>query len=385
MTKCPRCFNHLTHDWFAWATESSTETSQDDRATAFTGQPVMMGKTVELRRPENASPEWVPPPGFAQEALGEAAVDLCPICHFRLPSSWRWGQATCITMAGARATGKTVYIAVLIKQLQRLAEEAGRSVDPANRETEINYQRFYERPLYEERGILESTPPSSTNTSYQREPLIFSLGMWNEVRQYLVIRDVAGEDLENDSTTGHGWSFFGLADAVLFLFDPLRVDEVAQQLRDLIPVQSNRGGDPKSVFRTVTDTIGHGNPKVAMILSKFDALQALQHVQGSQWSQIMSNPGAAFSRDPQSVARPYDEEDGQLLHEEVRSLLQKLDAGPTILRVLNSATSQPYSHRFFAVSALGDSPVGSRLHPNGISPFRCLDPVRWVLSERGIF
>lgn len=384
MTKCPRCFNNLTHEWFAWTEAAPQRTEPDERATAFTGSPVVAGKTCELQKPADAAPDWTPPPNYPETQLGGAAVEICPICHFVLPPHWRWGQATCIAMAGARATGKTVYIAVMIKQLQLLAERMNRAVEPATPETDYNYRKNYENPLFEERGILVSTPSSNTGDSYQREPLIFSLGVWNEVRRFLVIRDVAGEDLESGNTDGHSWQFFQVADAILFLFDPLRVEEIGDQLRDLVPVQANRGGDPKVVLRTVMNMLGYGTPRVAVVLSKFDALQALEEVQGGQWSQIMSNAGAAFSRDPSLEQAPYADEDGQLLHEEVRSLLQKLDAGPMLQSMENPVTGQQYRNRFFAVSALGASPVGERLHENGISPFRCLDPVRWVLSEHGV-
>ena len=63
-----------------------------------------------------------------------------------------------------------------------------------------------------------------------------------------------------------------------------------------------------------------------MILSKFDALRILRDVEGSEWSLIMSNAGAAYLRDT-SDAPHYDEAGGQLLHEEVRSLLTRLNAG----------------------------------------------------------
>ena len=62
-----------------------------------------------------------------------------------------------------------------------------------------------------------------------------------------------------------------------------------------------------------------------MILSKFDALRVLRDVEGSEWSLIMSNAGAAYLRDT-SDAQYYDEAGGQLLHEEVRSLLTRLNA-----------------------------------------------------------
>ena len=98
----------------------------------------------------------------------------------------------------------------------------------------------------------------------------------------------------------------------------------------------------------------------------------------------MSHAGAAFNRDPSLVDVRYDEVDGALLDAEVRSLLQLLHAGPMLRTMRNPVTGHQYEHRFFAVSALGESPVGERLHRNGISPFRCMDPVRWVLAERSV-
>lgn len=383
MTKCPRCFDELTPDWFAWAESSPSRTSPDDRGTLFSGVPVSIGKICELRRPNGAPPDWTPPVDYPVTQLEGPIDDICPRCHFVLPPRWRWGRATCIAMAGARATGKTVYIAVMVKQLQLLGEKMGIPVEPANNETAQIFAAKYEEPLYEQRGILEATPPMAAGGS-QREPLIFGLGQWNGQRHFLVIRDVAGEDLENANTDGEAWNFFRLADGVLFMFDPLKVEEVGDQLRDLVPAQANYGGDPRQVLRTLMNTFGYGSPKVAVVLSKFDALQSLQDVKGSQWSDIMSNAGAAFSRDPSLDTEPYAAEDGELLHEEVRSLLQKLDAGPMLQSMENPVTGHKYRHRFFAVSALGASPAGEKLHKSGISPFRCLDPVRWVLAEHGV-
>jgi len=343
-----------------------------------------MGKTCELRKPQDAPPEWIPDIGWAEAELGGSVLDICPICHFVLPDMWRWGVSTCLVMAGARATGKTVYIAVLIKQLEKYAERMNVVVEPADDQVAKHYENVYERPLFEQRGILQSTPSSSTEGSPQQVPLIFSIGIWNGVKHYLVIRDVAGEDLENSEVGGYPWQFFGAADAVLFMFDPLKVDEISDQLQDLVPVQTNRGGDPRMVLRNVMKLIDRGSPKLAVILSKFDALQALQDVRGSEWGQIMANAGASFSRDPGLTLGAYDDADGELLDAEVSSLLQKLDAGPMLRNLENPYTRVPFTHRFFAVSALGESPRGAKLHANGITPFRCLDPVRWVLAEQGV-
>ena len=386
MTKCPRCFTPLPDDRTSWLPAAPAEVEVDDIATAFQGTPVRSGTVVDLTRPATADDDWSPEPSAVEEKAGGQAVEVCPTCHYRLPVGWRTAHATCIAMAGARATGKTVYIAVLVKSLQLLGERLNCVVEPATAETELAYRELYEKPLYEERGILESTPAAHTSNQHQREPLIFSLGNWHGTRQFLVLRDVAGEDLENPNNVHvQHMRFFAQADGVVFMFDPLKVESVRQQLHDLVPVQERVGGDPRSVLRTVLSIIGDATPNLAVVLSKFDALQALQHVEGSEWSEIMSQPGAAFSRDPSLQYAPYNEIDGRLLHHEVRSLLDKLEAKSMVMAVDQPHTGTAVNSRFFAASALGESPVGDRLHHNGISPFRCLDPVRWVLAQRGVW
>lgn len=386
MTKCPRCFTTLTGVHYAWTRTDPDAVEVDEVASTYHGSPVRSGPVLELTRPDDAEEDWAPPSGHAEKEAGGDVAEVCPTCHYRLLAGWREAQATCVALAGARATGKTVYIAVLVKTLQLLGERIGQMVEPATAESEDSYRENYERPLYEERGILEPTPAAHTGNPYQREPLIFSLGIWNGVRQYLVIRDVAGEDLENPINVGAtSMQFFSRADGVVFLFDPLRVDSVRDQLHDLVPAQERVGGDPRSVLRTVLSIIGTGTPNLAVALSKFDALQALAHVDGSEWSEIMSQRGAAYSRDPSLQNEPYNEQDGQLLHEEVRSLLDKLEAKAVVMAVEQPHTGVALKSRYFAVSALGESPVGDRLHESGISPFRCLDPVRWVLAEKGVW
>jgi len=95
-----------------------------------------------------------PPPGYrgplhtaadASRALAnQPVVEICPICHFVLPDGWRQGHAVCIVMAGARATGKSIYIAVLIKQLELLCESLGVSMEPANASAAQAYAINYE-------------------------------------------------------------------------------------------------------------------------------------------------------------------------------------------------------------------------------------------------
>ncbi|MGO9351056.1 MAG: TRAFAC clade GTPase domain-containing protein [Mycobacterium sp.] len=384
MTKCPRCFSPLHDDLYAWTVspQASGKSYRDPVASAFIGSDAVSGPIYNVKRPPGCRGP-LPSDEDAAAALKAPAVEICPVCHVLLPDNWRQGHAVCVAMAGAPGTGKSTYLAVLINQLQLVCESLGASMESATRATADAYARHYEAPLFAQRGLIPPTPTMQDLAPIRRESLIFSVGSWNGRRRFLVIRDAAGEDLESADLDAPPFRYFRNADAVLFMFDPLRIKAIRDQLSDLLPDQSYGGGDPRTVLSNVLRAIGPGRPKLAVILSKFDALQALSDVEGSEWSDIMSNAGAAYLRD-NSASRSYDERDGQLLHEEARSLLVRLHGASIVTAVENPASGVRLAHRYFTVSALGQAPAGRRLSSRGIAPFRCVDPLRWVTSAFGV-
>ena len=166
---------------------------------------------------------------------------------------------------------------------------------------------------------------------------------------------------------------------MIFLFDPCHVREVQEKLR-LPPAQARQ---PHEVLDNVLELMHPGRPRIAVALSKFDVLQRLGDKEVPGWQEIMTNPGAAFRREPE-FARPYDEVDGALLHEEVRSLLLRFGAHEITNRIAVIERTQPDRVRYFAVSALGAMPQGLHVNPQGIAPFRCMDPIRWACAGSGV-
>ena len=143
MTKCPRCFSVLTPNQHLWMMPPQAGGTRylDEVGSAFLGAPVECGPFYKWDRPPgyHGPP---PPPAEASRALQGPVVEVCPVCHYQLPDGWRDGHATCIAMAGARATGKSLYIAVLVKQLELLCENLGVSMEPATRATATAYSRI---------------------------------------------------------------------------------------------------------------------------------------------------------------------------------------------------------------------------------------------------
>ncbi|WP_026927061.1 hypothetical protein [Granulicoccus phenolivorans] len=382
-TKCPYCFNDLTSARYAYQCQGTCNAIDDPIGSQLHGAPRQWKPTSFASAPAGAGPDWAPPPLTECARCHGPVAECCPVCHHFLPPAWRTGQATCIALAGARATGKSIYIGVVVKQLEMLAEAHRTTVDFVDGASRELYRETYEKPLYETRGILTPTPRATVGDAYQRQPIILSLGILNGMRRFIVLRDVAGEDLENRVEGQAHLSFFQHASAVLFLFDPTRVPEVRNQLQDLIPAQLHQGGDPAVVLNNLNFLIGQGNPRLAVVLSKFDTMQTLTRVADTELSRIMSNAGAAFMRDPGNARPGYDDEDGKLLHAEVRSLLQRLNAGHIVTAVERPHTGRVLDHRFFVVSALGAPTEGEQLHDHGIASFRCLDPIRWALAKDG--
>lgn len=386
MTKCPLCFHTLTPDRVSWMSTSG-EATVDQIASRYAGFEITSRKIVDAQTKKRGG--LVPSRAAAMTMVGSEVQEVCPDCHHPLPERWRDHDTVCIAMAGARATGKTIYIAVLVRALQTIGERMGHVVAPHDQRTEESYLQFYETTLYKERRMLLPTGgiANRNQESTDHGTLTFRLGQSGGRQQLLVIRDVAGEDLHNRAIVDQHWTkFFGHADGVVFMFDPLKVPNIANQLRDMVQQPTVPDDTPPlTVLQTVLSLIGSNNPRLAVVLSKFDALHELRTVQGSEWSTVMNNPGAGFSRDPGLSRIGYDENDGALIDAEVRSLLTMLRAKPIVDAVDTPHTGARLNSRFFAVSALGALPAGEQVHEGGISPFRCLDPVRWILDGAGVW
>ncbi|WP_155992010.1 hypothetical protein [Nocardioides sp. URHA0032] len=314
-------------------------------------------------------------------------VEACPACLGEIPPSWRSAKVTCVAMSGARATGKSLMLAAAKAQLELLVERHHRSALRGIGETERIFYDTYTRRLQEERQLLAPTASIGDDQTTAREPLMFGFTevMPDNTRRsrVLVMRDVAGEDLEDKRDLA--LSFFSRADAVIALLDPLKVPAIRHMLSDAVPSDSRVGGDGTAVLQHLLSLMtgkkvgARTGIPLAVVLSKFDTMQELRRVEGTEWSRIMNRPGSPLQRDPSLRSAWFDAADADLLHMEVRALLDRLEATGVTAMIEESAES----YRYFAVSALGASPEGEMLHSGGMAPFRVLDPFKWALQVAG--
>jgi Double-GTPase 2 len=379
--KCPACFRPLPATPKTMRCVGPCAPKVDPGASAARGYEVYAGPVMRV--------ESAPAPGQAPVAVCDgcqvpSSSEACPHCSFPVPNDWRSSRVTCIALAGARATGKSLLIAVSTQQLGLLVERFWGSEVRGAGDTQRRFDQAYLTPLLEERRLMDPTRALHAADSITREPLIFQFNRpvdGRTVRQFLVLRDVAGEDLEHDTGNDSALDFFSRADAVLVLIDPLKVRQIRDMLADIVPEPALIGGESVDVLRYVlglmTSRVPGARTKIpiAVVLSKVDVLQKLSQVTGTKWAAIMDRPGSPLQRDPSLMTPHYDDEDGRLLHAEVDGLLEML--GALAIRAMLRETADTY--RFFAASALGESPDGDMVHSGGIAPFRALDPIKWAL------
>lgn len=384
--KCPSCFGPLPPKPTTMGCVGPCTAKLNPKASRARGYEVHAAPVLQVESSPQSGPS---PVAVCGDCHVKSSSEVCPACNYPIPDGWRSFHVTCVALAGARATGKSLLIAVSKQQLDLLVERHWGSVVRGVGDTQRRFEQDYLKPLLEQRKLIEATRGIQAVDSITREPLIFQFNQpvagQPPTRRVLVLRDVAGEDLENDTGNDAALDFFGRADAVLVLIDPLTVKQIRDMLADIVPEPERLGGDGVDVLRRVlalmTRRVVGARTKVpiAVVLSKVDVLQKLRQVTGTKWAAIMDRPGSPLQRDRSLVTAEYDDEDGRLLHYEVDGLLDLL--GARAIRAILEESADTY--RFFAASALGESPDGEMIHAGGIAPFRALDPIKWALHVRG--
>jgi hypothetical protein len=366
--KCPSCFRGIPPTVEKLACQSCEPMSPTEVTNEF-------GHDLAVR------PIFDAVLGRCPRCSTPSSAEACPWCWSVIPPEWRRQpppKVTCIAMAGARTTGKSMYLGVLKHQLDLFLIGHGSLLRSVG-DTERMYTERYGEAIFKERRRLGSTLPAQQDQTTAR-PLIFEFREPEGATHLLVLRDVAGEDLENVAERAQQLRFLSRADAIVLLLDPLKIDEVRRVLQGEVQ-QGELGGDGVQLLSNLLDHIKRTSETarcevpIAVTLSKVDILQKLSN-SPSDLRRFMRRPGSPLQRDP-SMTRPrYDSKDGGLLHAEIDSLLSNL-MGQRLRNVLREGAD---TYHYFAVSTLGDDTEGDAIDAAGIAPYRILDPVKWILS-----
>jgi hypothetical protein len=282
-----------------------------------------------------------------------------------------------IAVIGDTFSGKSHYIAATIDQLRK-GRYTPRDynlclLNPADDEVEDRYQRQYYQPLFQNKQVL---PFTQTAFDQMTEPLIYELTLDGPTRKQinLLIYDVNGEDLMNKTQLVRYRPHLLNAKAILFLADPWGMkgfrDKLAHHLQPEASTVTGRvtANVLHAVINLYQNHLGRTGRQsfplpVAITISKADLTPYLR-----------IDPSYHSLYSP-AHADQMDFDNNSPIDESLRKLLEELDEH-ALLRLVETLDRA----RFFATSATGVSADTNGQYPS-IEPYRCLDPVFWILRE----
>ena len=317
---------------------------------------------------------------------------ICPSCHNELPESSLDGTDMIISVVGSRATGKSHFVGVVIKELiERSSVKFGGSME-GFADSYSRWESGFYNHLYVDNRKLELTKSSLQNVNNGAyRPLIFKLklkrkGVLREsIDSYtFVFFDTAGEDLNDQDTMSTVNKYICKSAGIIFLLDPMQIPTVVSQLDDSVveraaAIKWQQAARADDIMTRVSTLIRNDrglpdNKKidipVAAVFSKFDAIQS-----------IVPSDCTVHTPSPHCDEKSFDLADWHNVNGEIEALLRAWDATAFISQL----EMNYHTYSYFAVSALGlnNNPTkdGRIDRPR---PHRIEDPLLWLLMENGV-
>ncbi|WIM93425.1 hypothetical protein ACTOB_005402 [Actinoplanes oblitus] len=385
---CPYCYHELPAQSVMYRCSGRIgrggqrcETAIDPLLAAYTGDTTPKFPAFSARGRRRGHP--------ACPQCGEVSFQrICGRCHNELPALFGEADTRLIALVGAKESGKTVYMTVLLHELQnRVGEQFGLSVMGADDHTKDMFQEEYEKRLYDQGVLVEATAPARADLN--RRPFVFGISLtqrkWGVERldrSLFSFFDTAGEDLRTKESVERNVRYLTAADGIVLMLDPLQM-RAARSLAEpgaQLPTEPRAPDNPANVLARITELL-HGalrtgrrgliGKPIAVVFSKLDALDGTLP------------EDSVLLRDSPDREPLFDEADSAAVDREVRGLLAHWHgSGMETVLARNYET-----FRFFGVTALGSSPVrddkGTRVSGYGVQSRRVQDPFLWLLQQFG--
>jgi hypothetical protein len=313
----------------------------------------------------------------------ESTTRICPVCHTTLPVHFGRVSSRLIALVGAKETGKTVFMTVLVHELMnRIGSRFDAAMSGADDSTRERFSSSYEGPLYRERRLLGAT---TTAASSGRDPLVFRftteerrlIGAAWPRHTLLSFFDTAGEDLTSKRSVEENVRYLSAADGIVLLLDPLQMRGARNLAKPgtRMPAAGAAVDEPANVLERITDLVmavdGGPKKKISKPLAiAFTKLDTLNH----------DLKETSPLRRPAPLSPFFDETDSEEVHAEILRLLTRWDGA----RIDQIASKHYQRYRYFGLSSLGDTPTqDNKVSQRGIQPYRVADPFLWELGGFG--
>ncbi|MFD9716257.1 hypothetical protein [Streptomyces sp. NPDC059076] len=312
-------------------------------------------------------------------------VRVCVSCHSDLPSDYCDQDSRIIALVGAKATGKSTYVAVLVNELRHRVGRVYKGALAAMGSDTQRRDKEMAAELYDRLHLPGATRPAALGFN---DPLLYRLSLPSTSRfgdgsrhTALVFFDAAGEDLGDAAAMDRYTDYLAAADGIILLVDPLQLPSVRQELPPgygppLPPIETS----PQQIAADIAGQLrGHGrrgtrgkvSTPLAVAVTKTDMLRPILQPQSPLLNNARHDGGV------------FDDTGRVAVHEEVRSLLDGWDGGELHRRLDRDFADVSY----FGLSSLGASPPATApadVPTSGPQPVRVEDPLLWLLARRGL-
>jgi GTPase SAR1 family protein len=322
---------------------------------------------------------------------GERTWEVCPFCHHDLPTGFAEVKTKTIALIGAKHSGKSNYIAVLIHEL--FSDNVGAKFDSSifawdkdwnNEDTSKRYKDNFEQFVYGHNVVVPGTVSATAKTNrplvfkfdVSRRASLFAGGRKRKRVSLMAFFDTAGEDLDNIDVMSTEAKYIANSDGIVLLLDPLQMAEVRDRLKGSVklplkytePIQIvGKTIELIQRFKGLSDQKANITIPLAVTFSKIDEILPL--FDGGSPLKHASNHDGYF-----------DITDAEIVSENIKAHLAKWEGG-NMDRVLKNHFR---TYSYFGLSALGASPEANGSIAFGAAPFRVVDPVLWILHRQGI-
>ena len=326
----------------------------------------------------------------AKDSLGWISrkdIGKCLKCHHaktsiccvetdqEIPQDYLFGESFSVALIGAKASGKSNYIGVLVNEIRTKMSLPFNCIlnTAASNESKKYYDDYYYKPLFKDGYAV----PATSNEVIP--PLIFPLRFLdkkNRIKKVAALSfyDTAGENLDSTSEIHIKNRYIPNASGIILLLDPLQIPAVREKLEGKIPLPA-QNTDTTDLLDQVTQAIRdvkktNKNIKtpIALVFTKIDVLEEFD---------ILSEDSILREESEHVRRGVFVEEDYKAVNNEIMSLLENFASE------LQQKLREFTTHSLFGVSSLGKNPEnGIRLNGK-VQPRRVLDPLLWLLAENG--
>ncbi|MGD6831898.1 hypothetical protein ACQCT5_07030 [Sutcliffiella halmapala] len=389
---CPYCFDKHKLQDVKFRCNSETEDcikEPDEVLSKFKGhnRASMMGHVFSPSKEGNGLNQFfkgMPEDADCDQCARNSTLRICPSCHSELPSTIGQYEDMIFAVIGAKETGKSHFISVLIDKIKReIGHNYECNLHPIDDETINRYRDDFWAPIFKRKETIHATH-SGRSDSRVRTPLLYTLqftkkNVLNKTVIHKVITlaffDAAGEDLNDENTMLTVNKYIYNSAGIILLLDPLQLDSVRESVHNDVRLPNVNTDSSEILFR-LTNLIRKAknlkqNEKIKIPLaigfSKIDAVQKIL------------DPSSALNFPSCHSNGAFDLRDFENVHSEIETLVQEW----THTGMTRALETNFKDYGFFGFSSLGHNP-DSDMKIKDFNPYRVEDPFLWLLYKHKI-